>query len=63
MNSNKYYEQDGCLYIGDDCTYINLVMTDARNNNNKFYEMKMLPDGSVMATYGRALAMVALKLM
>lgn len=53
MNNNKYYEQDGCLYIGDDCTYINLVMTDARNNNNKFYEMKMLPDGSVTATYGR----------
>lgn len=30
-----------------------LVMVDARDNNNKFYELTELPDGSVQARYGR----------
>lgn len=33
--------------------YAMLVMTDTRNNHNKFYELSTLADGSIQARYGR----------
>lgn len=34
-------------------TYLMLVKTKSADNNNKFYELTLLPDGSVQARYGR----------
>ena len=39
---------NGTLMINDDCQYIMLVKTDAKANNNKFYEMTM--DSSCIVT-------------
>lgn len=34
-------------------TYLMLVKTKAADNNNKFYELTLMPDGTVKARYGR----------
>lgn len=44
---------DNNLIIHDDCQYIMLVKTDAKANNNKFYEMTMDASSIVIARYGR----------
>ena len=44
---------NGKLMINDDCQYIMLVKTDAKVNNNKFYEMTMDSSCIVTARYGR----------
>jgi len=44
---------NGTLMIDDDCQYIMLVKTDAKVNNNKFYEMTMDSSFIVTARYGR----------
>lgn len=50
--SALYYEKDGSLYVDENCRYIMLVYTDAKNNNNKFYELR-LDNNKVHAAWGR----------
>lgn len=53
MSNAQYYMSNGTLMINDDCQYIMLVKTDAKANNNKFYEMTMDSSCIVTARYGR----------
>ena len=50
--SNLYYEENNKLVVKPNCVHIMLVKTDAKNNNNKFYELTLNND-IVTAKYGR----------
>ena len=50
--SNLYYEENNKLVVEPNCVHIMLVKTDAKNNNNKFYELTLNND-VVTAKYGR----------
>lgn len=52
-NKKLYFEQDGKLHIESDCKHIMLVLTNATNNNNKFYEILLNDDGVVEMKWGR----------